>query len=144
MTEDSLQHLQNLVLRWAAAQVSGDAETLSRILGEGFDWLIPEGHVVDKARFLKDLRSSAWRPNVVEPTDVRVRFCGENPAILRTRVTFRWHEEEIAMRALEDITFVCAREWNEWQFIAGHSSAPNAKIEYREDAGSNGLSKEEA
>jgi ketosteroid isomerase-like protein len=67
--------------------MKNDPEAIGRLLAD--DWIIidPEGGIVDRARFLREIRSGSLSHEVMDSRDVRVRIYGDSAAVTALTTT---------------------------------------------------------
>jgi ketosteroid isomerase-like protein len=98
------------------AVVKNDAEAVGQFLSD--DWIIidPDGGLIDKARFLGVIKSSALTHEAMDSDDVRVRVYGDTAtatALTRTKGKFMGQDFTTQERA----TDVLVKKNGCWQIV---------------------------
>lgn len=127
---DPRDQLVRLARERSDALVRRDAETLGRILADGFVYTNASGQVLDKATYLaRYVHSPDVRWLAQDLEDVEVRVLGDTAVL-----TFRVHDRATFGAQTLDAhfrsTFVYVKTPAGWQCLAGHSSddpAPTAR-----------------
>src|SRR3954471_2141812 len=60
-----------------AAMVKADVGTLDRLLGADLTYTHGDGRVIDKAAFLSDFKTGAFKYVTIDPNDIHVRLFGD-------------------------------------------------------------------
>ncbi|OQW48345.1 MAG: hypothetical protein A4S16_01415 [Proteobacteria bacterium SG_bin6] len=105
----------------AVAQVKNDIGTIEASLAPGYESTLPNGAIVTRDQFLKDLREW-WHPLVVENSDQHVRVLGST-AIVTGKALYRWQSKGKPIEeAREQYTHPYSLIGGRWQRVASHAS----------------------
>jgi ketosteroid isomerase-like protein len=108
------------------AVIKNDADAVGQFLTD--DWIIidPDGGVIDKARFLDVIRSSALTHEQMDSDDVRIRIYGDAAtatALTRTNGKFMGQDFSTQARA----TDVLVKKDGRWQVVFSQVTRFNKK-----------------
>jgi ketosteroid isomerase-like protein len=106
---------------WDRAMVANDPEAIGRFMAH--DWTIigSDGGVVDRATFLKLVRSGALRHDVMESEDVTVRVYGGTAVVTGRGVSGGTYQGQ-AFREVERWSCVFVRREGRWVCVSTHLS----------------------
>jgi len=128
--EETLGGLRNMQSKDAAADIQGlaqlnadyiasvkasDVGRFQELLGDDFLCSLPDGTLIDRARFL-ELASTPYPNRALEAHDVQIRLLGD-VAIVHARTTFQLPEGRAATGRYTD---VWARRNGRWVAVAAH------------------------
>jgi ketosteroid isomerase-like protein len=107
--------------QWAAAEASGDADQLDRLLGDDFILVGPLGFVLDKQQYLGSRRSGDLKHASLTWEDVTVRVYGEAALAVGSqtqRSTYQGRDASGRFR----VTQIAVRRPGGWQMVGLHYS----------------------
>lgn len=111
------QEILQVALKRSAALVRGDAQTLERLLAEGFVYT-NASNVMNKEEYLETyLASGDMRWEAQELEDVRIRLYGHT-AILTARIHDRASYQGQTFDAYFQTTQVCLKNVQGWECVA--------------------------
>lgn len=103
------------------AQLRIDSDALGQQLSDRWTLVHAKGLVVDKARYLNDVRAF-WRPNKVSYGERTVSLRTDG-AVVSGLVSWEWMgDDKKPMRATERFSDVCDRDFGRWQRSRSHVS----------------------
>ena len=115
----SEEEILQLETDFGKAMISNDIDSIGRFLAN--DWIIidPDGHIVEKSRFLAVIMSGALHHKAMESEDIRVRVFGDTAtvtALTTSKTIYQGHEFTTRERA----TDVFAKEDGKWKCVLTH------------------------
>jgi len=110
-----IQGLAQLNADYIASVKSSDVGRFQELLGDDFLCSLPDGTLIDRARFL-ELASTPYPNRALEAHDVQIRLLGD-VAIVHARTTFQLPEGRAATGRYTD---VWARRNGRWVAVAAH------------------------
>jgi ketosteroid isomerase-like protein len=111
----------DLVRRWVAAELAGDAAALDGMLAGDFVGVGPRGFVLDREQWLRRYRSGELRNTAFELREPAVRDYGTAALVVGTQVqqtAFQGRDTSAELRA----TLVAVRPADEWLLAGVHLS----------------------
>jgi ketosteroid isomerase-like protein len=113
------EELLEIEKAFADAIVRNDVDAIGRLVTD--DWIIidPNGEIVDRARFLKVIKSGALTHDTMESEDFRVRIYGESAVVTAiTSAKGKFAGQEFSTR--ERATDFFVRRDGRWQCVLTH------------------------
>jgi ketosteroid isomerase-like protein len=111
--QEELLKLEN---EFARAVASNDPDALDGILAD--DWIIvdPDGGIIDKARFLRIIKSGILSHELMESTELRVRLYG-NTAVVTALTTTKGKFMGQDFASCERATDIFVKQGDRWQCV---------------------------
>jgi ketosteroid isomerase-like protein len=106
------------------AQLKNDASWFERTFAEDYVWIGPDGVVVPKAEYVRDLESHDLTWESVEAKDMEVRVYGDT-AIATGRFFGKGHLKGKLLDERQRFTSVLIKRNGRWQIITEHCSKLN-------------------
>lgn len=106
------------------AQLKNDATWFERTFAEDYVWIGPDGIVVPKAEYVRDLASHDLTWESVEAKDMEVRVYGDT-AIATGRFFGKGHFKGKLLDERQRFTSVLIKRNGRWQIITEHCSKLN-------------------
>ena len=125
VTEGIPAHEVRAVKRlYDVAQLKNDATWFERTFAEDYVWIGPDGIVVPKAEYVRDLKSHDLTWDSVEAKDMEVRVYGDT-AIATGRFFGKGHFKGKLLDERQRFTSVLIKRNGRWQIITEHCSKLN-------------------
>ena len=116
--ESKLIALENA---WNQAQLNHDARALETLVGEKFIYTDIDGSVMDRARFLDDIRKTSYHDTLVTNEDVRVDMYGDAAVVSGTYHT-KGNDKGKPFEHYGRFTDTWIRQKGQWQCVARHTT----------------------
>jgi ketosteroid isomerase-like protein len=113
---DVRQELLRLETDFAKAVVRNDADAIGKFLGDDWEIIDPDGNIIDKAKFLRAIRSGTLTHDLMESEGMNVRSYGDSAvvtALTKTKGKFAGQEFTTQERA----TDVFVKRNGRWQCV---------------------------
>lgn len=123
---DVRQELLKVETDFAKAVISNDADAIGKFLGDDWEIIDPDGNIIDKARFLRAIRSGTLTHELMESEGMNVRSYGDSvivTALTRTKGRFAGQEFTTQERA----TDVFVKRNGRWQCVFSQLTKFNKK-----------------
>ena len=123
---DQRQQLERLCEEWAAAELSGDTDSLERTLADDFVGVGPRGFTLSKEQWLERHESGKLRYESFGLDEVQVRPYGDAAVAVCRQSAEGVYEDEngrFDIREQFRITLVFVRQWGSW-LLAGLQLSP--------------------
>jgi ketosteroid isomerase-like protein len=120
------QELLKVETDFAKAVISNDADAIGKFLGDDWEIIDPDGNIIDKARFLRAIRSGTLTHELMESEGMNVRSYGDSvivTALTRTKGRFAGQEFTTQERA----TDVFVKRNGRWQCVFSQLTKFNKK-----------------
>ena len=106
---------------WNQAQLHHDAKALDQLVGTKFIYTDYDGTVMNKARFLEDIKDPAFKPSLIANQDVRVDMYGSAAVVSGTYHTKGTYKGE-AFEHYGRFTDTWVETEGLWQCVASHTN----------------------
>lgn len=116
--ESKLIALENA---WNQAQLNHDARALETLVGEKFIYTDIDGSVMDRGRFLDDIRNTPYHDTLVTNEDVRVDMYGDAAVVTGTYHT-KGNDKGKPFEHHGRFTDTWIRQKGQWQCVASHTT----------------------
>jgi len=116
--ESKLIALENA---WNQAQLNHDARALETLVGEKFIYTDIDGSVMDRARFLDDIKNTSYHDTLVTNEGVRVDMYGEAAVVTGTYHT-KGNDKGKPFEHYGRFTDTWIRQNGQWQCVASHTT----------------------
>ena len=123
---DVRQELLKVETDFAKAVISNDADAIGKFLGDDWEIIDPDGNIIDKARFLRAIRSGTLTHELMESEGMNVRTYGDSvivTALTKTKGKFAGQEFSTQERA----TDVFIKRNGRWQCVFSQLTKFNKK-----------------
>jgi ketosteroid isomerase-like protein len=123
---DVRQELLRVETDFAKAVISNDADAIGKFLGDDWEIIDPDGNIIDKARFLRAIRSGTLTHELMESEGMNVRSYGDSvivTALTKTKGAFAGQEFTTQERA----TDVFIKRNGRWQCVFSQLTKFNKK-----------------
>jgi len=116
--ESKLIALENA---WNQAQLNHDARALETLVGEKFIYTDIDGSVMDRARFLDDIKNTSYHDTLVTNEGVWVDMYGEAAVVTGTYHT-KGNDKGKPFEHYGRFTDTWIRQNGQWQCVASHTT----------------------
>jgi ketosteroid isomerase-like protein len=106
---------------WNQAQLHHDSKALNSLVGDRFIYTDYDGTVMNKHRFLEDIKDPAFKPTLIANQDVRVDMYGTAAVVSGTYHTKGTYKGE-AFEHYGRFTDTWIRNGAAWQCVASHTN----------------------
>ena len=120
----SAREVREVKRLYDVAQLKNDATWFERTFAEDYVWIGPDGIVVPKAEYVRDLASHDLTWESVEAKDMEVRVYGDT-AIATGRFFGKGHFKGKPLDERQRFTSVLIKRNGRWQIITEHCSKLN-------------------
>jgi uncharacterized protein (TIGR02246 family) len=113
--------VEQLVSKWAAAQLAGDAGTLEQMITDDFTVIGPRGFILGKQEWLAGFITGDLKFESLDWSESKVRMFGDSAIVTgrdKQRVTYQGQPQAMDLRAM--LVFVKQRD--EWRLAAAQFS----------------------
>jgi ketosteroid isomerase-like protein len=104
------------------AQLTADVHALDRLIDEDLLFTGPTGELATKSQDLDAHRSGALRITSHEPEEMRIRWIGDDVAVVALRTRLRGEVAGEPFAGTWRYTRMWARVHGRWRIVAGHVS----------------------
>jgi ketosteroid isomerase-like protein len=116
--ESKLIALENA---WNQAQLRHDARALDTLVGDRFIYTDTDGTVMNKARFLADIKDPLFRPSLIANEDVKVHLYPNAAVVTGTYHTKGTYKDK-PIDHWGRFTDTWVRRGGQWQCVASHTT----------------------
>jgi ketosteroid isomerase-like protein len=120
--QDTAEQLRNIERERLRSLVNADVETALRLHADDFELINPNGGVLSKEQYLRDIASGDLDYLAWEPGEIRVRLYGDS-AVIRYQAHLKVSVKRSPAR---DVTFLHTdlyeRRKGQWQVVWSHAT----------------------